>query len=168
MRQLLNEIVVTEDGTTVQTSHVGIAVNNDAAARSEGQLPMPSVEGLERLELVEGYTLKPDGRHTAVQPGAVHIQSAPGMPNLPEYTDREQIVAIMPEVAGGDVLVANWRPTTQPLFATEFVTTSMFPQNVPWDHVELTIRIPADKPFHVEAHGPILEQAREGDLNVYR
>ena len=170
LRQFRLDTVVQEDGTAVQTLHVETAVNNDDAARREAQQPIAFSDEVERLELVEAYTQKPDGRRIAVEPGAVRTQLAPGVPNAPAYGDRKQMVAVMPAVAGGDLLVATWRRTIlQPLFPGEFAQTSTFIRTIPWDNVEVTTTTPADKPLQTEAHnGPVLDEADDGGHHVYR
>ena len=164
VRQFRLDTVVQQDGTAVQILHIETAVNNDDAARREAQQPIAFSDGLERLELVEAYTQKPDGRRVPVEPGAVRTQLAPGVPNAPVYSDRTQMLAVMPDVAGGDLLVVTWRRTIlQPLFPGEFAQTSFFIRTVPWDNVEVTTTTPADKPLQTEArNGPALDETDEG------
>ncbi len=132
IRQLHTMTVVEPSGSSVQTTHIEIAVNNDAAAQQEGQQAMAFIEGMEQLEMVEGYTLKPDGRRLVIAPEAVRVQLAPGMPNVPAYSDRKQAVAVFPDVAGGDVLAITWRKTTHELlFPGHNAWTSFFLRTFP-------------------------------------
>lgn len=78
IRLLRSEMVVEADGRAVQTVHVEIAVNNDAAARQEAQQAAAYSEGVETVELAEGVTIKSDGRRVPVPPGGVRTQLAPG------------------------------------------------------------------------------------------
>jgi len=168
VQQIRNDIVVQEDGTAVQTMHIETAVHNDDAARAEAQQPMAFSDGLERVELVNAYTQKPDGKRIPVRPDAVRTQLAPGVPNVPAYNDNKVVTAVMPDVAGGDLLVTNWRRTiTHPLVPGEFAFTSLFPRAIPWDDAEVTISTPLDKPLQVETHGPSFEQADENGRHVY-
>lgn len=162
--------VLSEDGTMVQTMHLETAVANDEAARRQAQQPMSFSDAVEQLELVEAYTRKPDGRRVAVEPRAVRVQLAPGVPNVPAYSDRKQMVVVFPEVQGGDVLVATWRKTVlHPVFAGQFTLTSVFNRVVPWDDAMVTVTTPADKPLKIEAHGPVLEEERlEDGRHLYR
>jgi len=66
VRQFRLDTVVQQDGTVVQTLHVEKAVSNDDAARREAQQPMIFSDELEKLELVEAYTQKPDGRRVQI------------------------------------------------------------------------------------------------------
>lgn len=170
VRQFRLDTVVEQDGTAVQTLHIETAVSNDDAARREAQQPMSYSDGLEKLELVEAYTQKPDGRRISVERNAVRTQLAPGVPNLPAYSDRKQMVVVMPDAAGGDLLVATWRRTVlQPLFPGEFAQTSFFIRTTPWNNVEVTTTTPADKPLRTEARdGPVLDETTDnGGRHVY-
>ena len=98
----------------MQTAHIEIAVNNAAAAQREAQQPLAYVEELEKLELVEGVHTQA-GRaadRSGSQPDAAHTRPAPGVPNVPEFNDRKQMIAVLSDVAAGDVLALTWRPAT--------------------------------------------------------
>jgi hypothetical protein len=160
--------VLAEDGTAVQTLHVELAINNDSAARQLAQQKQAYAEGLEQVELTEGYTLKPDGRQLPVQPDAVRTQLMPETPNLPAYTDRKQMIAVFPDVAGGDTLVMTWRRRIpQPMFPGQFALTAVFLRTAPWDDAEVTISTPADKPLLTEEHGPVRQETDEGSRHLY-
>ena len=169
IRRFRSETVVEADGTAKQTTHIEIAVSNDAAARREAQQFLPYTDGIETVRLVEGYTVKPDGRRLPVPAGGVRIQLAPGTPNLPQYTNRKQIVAVMPDVAGGDVLAVTWqRIITKPTFPGQFALTSLFSRNVPWDDAELSISVPENLTLTTETHGPEHTETSENGRRVHR
>ena len=169
MRLLRSDTVVEPDGTAVLTRHAEIAVNNDAAARSEAQQSLSYADDIERVELVEGYTTKPDGRRLPVLPNAIRVQLAPGMPNVPEYTNRKQIVAVMPDVAGGDVISVTWRRTVRtPLFPGQYAATTLLTRNLPWDDAEVSVSLPVGVTLNTEAHGPIHTEADEDGRHVHR
>lgn len=158
------DITVQDDGTAVYNLHFEMAVANDAAAQQNAQLPLTFSDAVEKLELVDAYTLKPDGRHVPVDASGVRVQLAPGVPNLPIYSDRKQMVAVFPEAAGGDVFVSNWRRSVfDPVIPGEFSHVSLFPRNTPWDDSQITITTPADKPLHTESHGPVLHETTAAD-----
>ncbi len=164
-----SDIAVEADGRAVQTAHIEIAVSNDAAARQEAQQAITYSDDIEAIELVEAYTLKADGRRVPVLPGAVRVQLAPGTPNVPEYTSRKQIIAVLPEVAGGDVLAVTWRRTIlQPLFPGQFAFTGLYPRSVPWDDMEMSISVPEGVALNTEAYGPEHREADAGGRRVHR
>ncbi|MBV8578425.1 MAG: DUF3857 domain-containing protein [Acetobacteraceae bacterium] len=161
--------MLAEDGTAVQILHVELAINNDSAARQLAQQKQAYAEGLEEVELTEGYTLKPDGRHLPVQPEAVRTQLMPETPNLPAYTDRKQMVAIFTDVAGGDTMIMTWRrKILRPMFPGQFALTAIFVRTAPWGDAEVTISTPANKPLLTEEHGPVRQETEEGGRHLYR
>ena len=169
VRRLRSDTVVEADGRAVQTLHIEIAVNNDAAARREAQQALTYTDEIETVELVEGATVKPDGRRLPVPPGAIRTQLAPGTPNVPQYTSRKQVVAVLPDVAGGDVLSLTWRRTVQhPPFPGQYASSTLFSRTIPWDDAEVSISVPAGVALNTEAHGPEHTQADEGDRRVHR
>ena len=164
-----SDTIVAEDGAAVQTVHIETRVNNDAAARKQAQQDFPYSEGLEQVDLVEAYTQKPDGTRVPIKPGAVRTQLAPGVPNVPAYSDRKQVVAVLPDVAGGDTLAVTWRRTIkQPIFPGHYAQTNFFVRTLPWDDVAISVSTPADKPMRTEAHGAPVEQAEEDGRHLYR
>ncbi|HEY0206264.1 MAG TPA: DUF3857 domain-containing protein [Acetobacteraceae bacterium] len=169
VRLLRSGTVVEPTGTAVQTSHVEIAVNNDAAARSEAQQAFFYADDMEQVELLEGYTIKPDGRRLPVLPGAIRVQLAPGTPNIPEYTNRKQVVAVMPDVAGGDVLSLTWRRTIRtPVFQGHYAATTLFTRNIARDDAEVSISVPAGMVLNTESYGPEHTEADENGRHVHR
>lgn len=169
IRAFRSDVVLQADGRAVQTVHIEIAVNSDAAARREAQQGLAYADDVEQVELLEGATLKPDGRRLPVLPGAIRVQLAPGVPNLPQYTNRKQIVAILPDVAGGDVLSLAWRRTIRtPTFPGQFASTFLFTRAVPWDNAEVSVSVPAGMTLSTEAHGPAHTEADEDGRRVHR
>ncbi|MDO9712418.1 DUF3857 and transglutaminase domain-containing protein [Paracraurococcus lichenis] len=169
IRLFRSDILVEADGRAVQTTRTEIAAGNDAAAQREAQQAMTYSEGVERIDLVEGYTLKPDGRRLPVPPASVRRQMAPGQANLPQYANRVQVIAILPEVAGGDVLVTTWKRTiVRPVFPGRFALTTLFARTATWEDAEVTIRLPRGMPLVTEEFGPAHAVAAEGGMQVHR
>ena len=170
LRQYASHTILDRDGSSVSSIHVEIAVDNDAAAQREAQQLAGFTDGMDTMELVEGYTQKPDGTRLPIPPGAVRTQLAPGVPNAPEYTDRKQVVAVFPGVAGGDVLVLTWRHTVTRTPIPGFAAfTNLFAASLPWDDASIEIDAPADLALRTETHGPTsTETELDGGRRLYR
>jgi hypothetical protein len=157
------------DGRAVQTLRIDIAVRNDAAARAEAQQPMIFSEGVESVELVEGFTIKPDGRRIPVEPGAVRAQSMPAAPGMTQFDTRRRVVAILPDAAGGDVLSVTWRRTIlRPILPGQFLQTILFSPRIPWDNAEVTLRMPQNLFLNTESFGPAHSVASEDGSTIHR
>ena len=170
LRQYASHTTLERDGTSVSTIHVEIAVDNDAAAQREAQQVAGFTDGMDTMELLEGYTQKPDGTRLPIPPGAVRTQLAPGVPNAPEYTDRKQLVAVFPGVAGGDVLVLTWRHTVLRTPIPGYAAfTNLFSAALPWDDASIEIDAPSDLALRTETHGPAASQTDlEHGRRLYR
>ncbi len=169
IRLLRATTVVEADGRAVQTIEMQIAVANDAAARADAQQSLTYTSDIEDLELIEGYTQKPDGRRIPVLPGAIRTQLAPGTPNVPEFTNRKQIVAVLPDAAGGDLLSVTWRRTVhKPVFSGQYANTHFFIRTLAWDNAEISVSLPASMTLTREEHGPGYTVAEEGGRRVHR
>ena len=158
------------DGRSVQTFRFEYHAATDAAAQQMAQQSWSFTEGMERIELSEGYTLKADGRRIPVAPEAIRVQLAPGTPSVPEYSDRKQVTAIFPAVAAGDSIVLTWtRTVLQTPIPGIFANTNLFSRTLAWDDAEVTISAPAGMPLATEQHGPALTVSVQGDgRTLYR
>ena len=84
------------------------------------------------------------------------------------YANRKQIVAIMPDVAGGDVLSLTWRRTIlSPQFGGQFAQTNLFSRFVAWDDAEVSVSLPAGMTLNTESHGPEHTEADEDGRHVH-
>ena len=168
-RRSTADIVVAPDGSMTGKSYVELAVNNEAAARQVGQQSFQYTEGRETMQIVDAYTLKPDGTRLPVGADGIKVQLAPGTPNYPEYTDRKQITAVFPAVAAGDVLVFTLERSAQPPFPGGFAWAVTYPRQIAWQDASVSITTPPGMPLQIEAHGPTTSEApAPGGGMVYR
>lgn len=169
IRRFRSSTIIEGNGQAVQTTHVEIAVNNDAAAHQEAQQSLTYADDIERIELLDGYTIKPDGHRLPVLPSAIRVQLAPGTPGLPQYANLKQIIAILPDAAGGDVLSLTWRRILRsPPFPGYFASMNMFSRMVSWDDAEMSISVPDGVTLQTQAHGPEHTEADEDGRHVHR
>ncbi len=167
-RQFHMDVVVGPGGRAVSTAHVEVLASNDGAARDIAQQSLGFIEGLERVELLEGFTLKADGRRIPVAEGAVRTQLAPGSPNSPQYSDLKRVIAVFPDVQAGDAVSLTWRKTTdEPIFPGHLTQTSFFSRTLPWQDVRIRITAPLDQPLQTESFGPVLDVAEADGQRTY-
>lgn len=166
---LSSKTYLERDGTATQIFHYEIAVSTDAAARQQAQQNITFNDEVERVVLVSAATIKPDGRQLAVPETSIRTQGAPGTQGVPQFSNRKQIVAIFPDVAGGDVLSLTWQKTvTNPIIPGHFTHSSWFIRTLPWDEAEVLISLPADMDLQTEEFGPTHSRAEEDGRTVHR
>ena len=77
VKQVRQQIVVGADGRHTTTLTSQVQVLTAASASQFGQLPVRYDGSTQDVEVLEGYTLKPDGRKLPVDPANVITQKAP-------------------------------------------------------------------------------------------
>ena len=167
-RQLHVDADVAGDGRAVVTVHFEILADNDGAAKNLAQQWLSFVDGLERVELVEAYTLKADGRHVPLADGAVRTQLSPGSPSLPQFDDSKRVIAVFPDVQAGDAVVLTWRKTVdRPFFPGHYTHSAIFSRLYPWRDARVRITAPIDRPLQTEAFGPTMQVSEADGKRTY-
>jgi len=161
------EFDVQPDGTYTLTVHSETEVKNEAGVKPAGEIPIPFSEELQKVDVLEAYTLKRDGRKLPVDPSAIHTQLRPGAPTQPMFDDQRQKVVIFPDVEIGDTTLLTVRITAKPLIPGLFSVTYPFNRTVLQNDTRLTIRAPKSLALLTETHDVKFEQRTEGDKAIY-
>lgn len=123
------------------------------------------------IEVVEGYTLKPDGRKIEIDRAKIIEQAAAASPDaLHFYVDLRTITVIFPQVEVGDEVVAQIRhKMLKPQLEGGHSAGYVFPRHIRRSGAEFEVRVPKSLPFMADVLG--IEQASlqtEGDENIHR
>jgi len=145
------DFVVAADGSYVETLHSEVRANNDAAAMQDGQKSFGYVASMQKMEVLEAYTLKKDGHKFPVDASAIYDQLPPGMPSLPMFTDIRQKTIIFPQFAAGDTEVLTLKITNQAYFPGKFWLQDVFPRTIAVEEARDTITVPKSLPLHIES-----------------
>ncbi len=165
----LNEIEVRADGLSTRTMHIELQARNDAAANQLAQQAIPFSEALSDLEIIEAYTLKPNGEKISVNPSAIYTQQPQGASSVPQFDDTRQKVIVFPNVAGGDTIVYSVKYIAKKqLFPGHFFFTDIFPTQVAFNEVVDTIVVPKSFPLNIETHDVEFDRQEKGDKITYR
>ena len=161
-------VEVQPDGTAIETHHRELQVFTAAVATRLAQLPVTYVDSMQDVQIVEAYTLKPDGRKLPVEPNAILTQQAPAATQAAMFTDQKQKIVIFPNVEVGDTLVlTEKRRDKQTLFSRQYLRQGAFPPTVPIDDYTLTISIPKSMGGTVEAHDLDFLKTADGNKDVF-
>lgn len=104
-----NDIVVAPDGTSVQTVHSELYAENDVGAMRMGQIHISFNAAQQDLQIVEAYTLKPDGTKIPIDMNAVFVRLPQDQSQNGEITDKRVKVVVFPQLAAGDTAVYTAR-----------------------------------------------------------
>ena len=158
-----SQIAVSADGSYAQTTHTEGSATNKGAIERLARAAISFNPTLETLDIVEAYTLKPDGTRKEVDAAAIRAQLAPGVPNVAMFADIQQKVIVYPDVAPGDRVVATWHRTAKPLFPGQFIWNTEFAQDIAWNDVSNVITAPPGFALHVQGIGVQTEQTNDAD-----
>lgn len=158
------EIDLRPGGEFVQVTERQVRIQTQAGLRSAGQMVFSYSESLQRFELLEAYTLKPDGRRVPVPKEAVFHRDLPVSAGAPIFADEKLVILVFPEVAVGDRLRAVVRHAQlRPLLADHYSALFSASPHELYDEVSVTLRAPASLPLRVENLGWEERVERTGD-----
>lgn len=160
---------VNRDGSFVEVADLVILVSEPAAVATAAQQAVHYNRANSSLDVLEAYTLKPDGRRLAVAAAGIKDQQDAASINAPQYLDRRFKSIIFPDVAAGDRLVFSTRLTRRtPLFAGEF-SDATAPRDPSVGKLALIYDLPADMELHADARGFVASQpAAQAGRRRYR
>ena len=120
------------DGTFSQTNELMVRLVSEQGAKGMGQVPLAYSESLQTMDIVEAYTLKPDGTRLNVPADKIFTQAAPIAVSAPMFNDIKYKIIVFPEpLAGGKVYFRLNVKQKTPFFPSHFshyeLISSLFP-----------------------------------------
>jgi transglutaminase-like putative cysteine protease len=129
-------------------------LNTEAGAKGMAQMPIPFSESLQELEILEAYTLRPDGTRIDVKKESIFTQAAPVAISAPMFNDIKYRIIVYPEpVAGGKVAFTVSIKQKTPYFPGHFSAIEAMPTTVVHDDTEIRVSIPSDYPLKTDVRG---------------
>ncbi len=163
-----NDIVVAPDGSSVETVHSEFHAENDAGAIKLGQVPLEFNLARQDLQIIEAYTLKPDGTKIPVDTNAIYVRLPPDEEQQGMITDLRLKVIVYPQTAAGDTVVytAKYVDNT-PMFPGIYTYGRVFSAAAPFKEVRDTITAPKSMNMRVESHDLEFKSEDKGQNVVY-
>ncbi|HTK83931.1 MAG TPA: DUF3857 and transglutaminase domain-containing protein [Patescibacteria group bacterium] len=142
--KLYYDDVVNEDGTQTTKLTIGMKVLRQDALEEMKQYPISYSTSAEKVEVLEAYTLKPDGRRVDAAKNNFQVEVNGGRAGAaPAFSDASSLTVVFPDVEVGDTVnVVYNRSVTDPLFPKEFDDTYSFSRNTLYDDVSISYSIP--------------------------
>jgi hypothetical protein len=147
--------VVAADGTEVATYSLASKVLKDTALQSMKQMTVHHSKGAQKLQILEAYTRKADGRRVNAPKDnfQVRVDSGQGSGN-PAFSDLSSTTVVFPDVAVGDSVVVSYKlSTTQAWFPGKISFLGTFPKAVAYDDVRIVVDTPSQLPAKYAARG---------------
>ena len=132
-------------GARVETREKAVRILQPIAIEQYKQTSVGYSTSIERAEILEAYTRKPDGRRIDAPKSNYQMDINKGREaDAPAFSDRTRISVIFPDVAVDDVVVLKYRITeVEPMFPGHFSFDERFSQNAAYDDVRIRFEIPA-------------------------
>jgi hypothetical protein len=118
----LDELHVNADATHVKTTQLLLRIDNEAAVEGNAERRIRYSGSLETLDVLEAWTITPDGRRVVVAPDRIRTMESTDKGQA-EFSDQKVRVVIFPAVTAGALLHLRYRIT---------VHTTHFPGHVTW------------------------------------
>lgn len=137
--------VINADGSYTETREKAMTVLKEQAVAQVKTTYVSYSTSIQKADILEAYTRKPDGRRIDVPKSNFQVESNTGKDkDMPAFSDWTTMTIIFPEVQAGDTLVLNYRLTAlEPMFPNHFSTVETFPRNRQYDDVRIAIDAPA-------------------------
>ena len=92
---------VNADGSYTSTTESSTRVDSQQGIDRNGQESIYYIDSLEKIQVVDAYTLLADGRKVQVSPDSIKTMESPGSSNAPMFSDTKVKVIIYPQVDVG-------------------------------------------------------------------
>lgn len=135
---------VEADGSYVETRETATRVLKESALEYAKNESISYSTSVQKAEVIEAYTLKPDGRKVPVPSGNFQVNARAGQNgDSPVYSDSTTLTVVFPELAVGDTTVLSYRVTAvKPMFENEFSIIGSYSPATYYGDVRITVDAP--------------------------
>ena len=152
--KVTRDIAVEKDGRFEQTNTMLLKLVTEAGAKGVGQIPIPYSDSLQELEVIEAYTIKPDGMRVDVKKEAIFTQAAPIAVSAPMFNDIKYRIIVFPEpMAGGKVAFVVRIKQKTPFFPGHISALEALPTTLVQEDTEIKLSAPADYALKMDVRG---------------
>jgi transglutaminase-like putative cysteine protease len=143
------------DGTHVETQSWALKVLSDQGITEANQESVSFSDRLEKVEILEAYTLKKDGRKIPVPATNFQEQANIGKGDAaPMFSDIRTKTVAFPDVAVGDTVVLSYKLTQkEATFPGNFSLMQTFSKFEVYDQVDISLSAPASLALRVFQRG---------------
>jgi hypothetical protein len=154
LEKVSRHIALEKNGTFVQINESIIRLNTDVGAKGAAQIPIPYSESLQSLEVVEAYTLMPNGKRIDVKPESIFTQAAPIAVSAPMFNDIKYRILVFPEPVVGAKLAFKVKISQKtPFFPGHVSFIEVFPSTYVQENSEVKLSAPEDYALKFDVRG---------------
>ena len=144
---------INDDGSYTEERAWANKVLKQRALESAKSVSIGYSTSIQKVEVVQAYTLKADGSRVEVPKSNYQVQTNGGQgDNAPVFSDRTLMTVVFPDLAVGDTIVFDYRLTgSQPMFDRQFSDAETFSRQAYYGEVNVSFDAPAGLPVRHEA-----------------
>lgn len=156
------------DGRWTQTIAQRFKIQTQAGLQGAGQMVFPHSVSMQKFEVIEAFTQKPDGRKIPVTAQAIFSRDLPAAAGAPMFADIKVEIAVFPELAVGDSIEAQVRyQQVEPMFPGQYTNLFIVMPHAPLDSARIVLRAPRSLALYIDNEGYDQKRAAQGDFLVY-
>ena len=157
--------VVSEDGSLVSTYHVISRATNAETTDGLRKVSFPYSASAQRVEIIEAFTLKADGRRVKVPKSNLQEGLTPSKSISPEF---KETTVVFPDLQIGDAVELKTRVATTPLFPGKFSQHKEFFRNFTSGRTSVTVDAPASMKLKFASWHMDFSETKVGKRQVLR
>lgn len=146
---------VNADATYTVVQDIAYRLLTKASLVNSGKMPIRYNGKLEEVDVLEAYTLKPDGRRIDVGTAGIqtqHGQLASGYGI--SQADQRTLMITFPQLEVGDMAVYKFRrQQKEAVFPGHFYASGQYSKNFFWDEIDVSIELPQEMALQTETVG---------------
>ena len=136
--KVVTHLHVNKDGSSTEDMEVLKRVNTAQAIRGLGEQKISFVSSLETVEIVEAYTIRPDGSKILVDKDKIRTQDEKESDGSSIYSDRKVTIIIFPNIEAGSQTYYKAKTVQHtPTFPGHFYWSSFFTPHRPYEEVKV-------------------------------
>lgn len=155
VKMMVISYVVNDDFSIDKTTELEIQALSDNAAKSIKRQTYSYSTSVEKFDIVEAYTKKPDGNIIKVPKDNYQVTVNKGNGNdNPVFSDRTKVVVIFPDFEINDSAYLKIQSSeTEPMFPNNFSVSHTFWSQVAYDDVKISVSLPEAMKIGFQARG---------------
>ena len=152
-KQVIHE-TLNADGTVVEIEELTKVVRSQLAIDSESQADLPFNSSFETVEVLEAYTITPQGKKITVAPNAIRVVEDDIAKGAAIFSDQKHVIIIFPNVSVGSRTYYKKKLTTkQAVMPGYFYSHFSFSPQLEYDAFDYTLTYPADRKLYIDTKG---------------
>ncbi len=143
---------VNDDYSSYVLTDTQLELLNEDAVKNNKSIRLSYSTSIEELDIIEAYTLKPDGTKLSVPENNYQTRTNKGhKAGAPVFSDRTSVTVVYPDVEVKDILAIKFRTTQkEPMFAGHFSAQNYFYRHAAFDDVLIRLNLPEAMPFEYQ------------------